>query len=182
MMKTNYFNMNIYNPQYLIQKILVFSLILSFSINAYTQTDSCKAQLVAENGIVSKKAGQNGTSYEMSLENLGSKTGNFRISILNVDEVQNSGHSIISLKGEVFPMNKRESLTNNLDKKINSNYLITLNSGERFEFKVELIPESGAKIGSKNITEVEVTSDDCSNFIVTKLLRTEIEKKEIKNN
>lgn len=181
-MKTKYFKMKIYNPQYLIQKILVFTLILLFSINAYTQTDSCKAELVTENDIVFKKAGQNGTSYKMSLENLGSKTSSFRITILNVDDVQNSGRNIISLKGEIFPMNKRESLSNNSDKKINSSYLIALNSGEKFEFKVELIPEKGAIIGSKNTTDVVVTSDNCSNFSVNKLLRIEIEKREIKNN
>jgi len=170
--------MKYFYTQDISRNLILLLLVLSTTLTSFSQEQPCEAKLEVENNQISKKASIIGTSYRMFLTNLDSKTNTF---LIDVENIQKSRMNYISMKGEVFPMNKRESLTNNANKKTSSNYHIALKGGESFEFIVELIAAKGVAIGDYNETEVRVSSDSCADFSITKLLQTEIVKSDIKN-
>ena len=164
--------MNIRNPKNLLSKVLVIILSLSFSIINYSQNNNCEAQLLVENGLTSKKANAIGTSYRLSLDNLGFETTIFDLSIISLPFDKNDNN--VDFKSEILEKITPTSIQHNLIKLADSKYRVTLTQGDVFNFFVQLLTPSGAEVGSKYKAEIIVSSENCSNFSVRKTFQTEV--------
>lgn len=141
----------------------------------YSQEEQCDAKLLVENNDNNKTANQIGVSYKLSLTNFSNESTTFDISIIN-DNSKLISNDKFNFKNELYAIDKKEFVTYE-----GSNYSITLNANETFNFFVKLREPSHTKTRSKNITEVIITSKNCKDFSVSTLLHSEMVKKVINN-
>jgi hypothetical protein len=159
-------------------KLLVLFIIMISSITVNSQNNECKATLIVKNNENSKKAGESGMYYALTLTNKENQQAVFTIAIENnlaIDSnlVGKLNKKMVKLDGQFYNMNLEK-----IGKKTVSGsdfiYNINLKSGESFDFYVKLNVPAETEIGSINSSTVNVTSKNCNNFILSAILNTEI--------
>jgi hypothetical protein len=156
--------------------------------NVYSQNSNCNAKLEVVNNQSSKKAGESGTSYRLKLTNTGFTSSTYEIKLVNDNNAEKrhlaSKNDLIDIKGDFYnvSLKKMELKKNsyksefengkegNDEKKIK----IFLDGNASKTFIVKMKTPVGAKIGSKNISKVIVTSNKCKSNIDSVILNTEI--------
>jgi len=135
----------------------------------------CNAKLMVTKNTNSKKAGESGTSYKLSLLNRGIGEIIYTISVQNsIAEKSKENTNEVKLEGHLYNMNLKRLSNKTSSKNLKSSYSIKLNQGETFDFYVKLKVPLGTKFGSRNRTNVIVTTKKCINFSVSTILITEI--------
>ncbi len=187
-MKTNS-TINKFNITSLIVKIIYFFVFIVISGTVFSQSTNCNAKLEVTNNKFSKKAGQSGTSFRLRLTNTGFETSKFDLKLVNVNSVTKGKlipkNNSINISGDFYnvSLKKMESAKSNSVKSnsVNKNKIldekgieILLKGKQSLDFIVKMKTPLGAKIGSKNKSEVQVTSDKCKNNIISVLLETQI--------
>lgn len=164
--------MNNHSPKSLVRiiSIVMFSLFISFA--GYSQNNNCEAKLEVENNQVSKKASVIGTAYKLSLENLGSETTTFDLSIIGLPFDKNDNN--VDFRSEILEKITPTSKQHNLIKLADSKYRVTLTHEDVFVFFVQLLTTSRAEVGSKYKAEIIVSSENCANFSVSKTFQIEV--------
>jgi hypothetical protein len=151
--------------------LLIVVVSILFSNTSYAQSNECKAELKIENDISSKNASVRGSSFRMSLTGLSDKATVYKISVKDLKK-KNS----IRYRVKIFVLNKKDNIKENYHKSSDSEIEITLNRGETLQFIVELLAPKDVNIGDTINSEVIVTSDECSDFFLSKELQINISK------
>ncbi len=155
-----------------IYKFLFIAFVFFYS-NISAQMQLCSATLTVEDGRDSKRAGESGTFYDLTLTNLSAGVTTYEITIANFKEntFAKQGIPNVALDGKLHDMKKNALTVSDLSEK-KASYNITLKQGSSFHFYARLKVPYGTSIGSKNNTIITVTSKKCAEFKVSKMLST----------
>jgi len=154
----------------------------------FSQNTNCNAKLEVINNKSSKKAGESGTSYRLKLTNTGFDSSTYKIRVINDNASKKAQFTTsykkntIDIKGEFYnvSLKKMKPLKNtstyNYKKGDNSEneIEISLKGKESKTFIVKMKTPPGARIGSINKSQVQVTSKKCNNNTIAVLLETQI--------
>jgi hypothetical protein len=164
--------------------VLVSILFIPFLLRA--QSEGCNSKLEVVNNKDSKKAGESGASYRLRLTNIGLDASIYNVKLVNDNTIVSrqsiSKNNQINISGEFYNVslkkmkssNKVSSFSNNKGATNQNEIEIFLNGKESKTFIVKMKTPIGAKIGSINKSEVQVTSDKCKNKTISVVLNTEI--------
>ena len=159
-----------------INKVFILFLLSAISNNLYAQNSDCNATLKVLNNETSKKASDGGADYRLKLTNTGNDKTTFNLTVKNIgldDSFNKDSKEIgeVKLKSKIYSSNVNKTFS--LKKTdTDSFYTLTLDKNESVNFVIKLSVPTGTKIGSKNKSKLNITTEKCKNFSVNTILNT----------